>query len=140
DACAGSGRIPGPDGLFHVAGDLNRLAPGSAVVGALRDPNSAAAFARAVDDHGLGVAAQVVRHQKPNDAGLPIDDGTWVAAGVGTVVPNDLRAAPGFAAVVAAFDEKIDVAGVAAAVLASLAESEQDAVLRGDERRNAVGV
>ena len=88
----------------------------------------------------MRVGAQIVRHQQPDDSSLPIDDRTRIAASVGAVVPDDLGLAPSFAAVVAALQKHIDSAGVAAAVLASLAKREQHAALGRDQRRDAVSV
>ena len=58
DADAGAGGVPRPVGLLHVLGDLDRLRPGRAVVGALRDPDGARALALAADDLRLGVACR----------------------------------------------------------------------------------
>src|SRR5262249_37062029 len=92
------------------------------------------------EDPRLGVAAEVVGHEEPDGPGLAIDDGAGVAAGVVAVVPDDLRLAPRPAAVGAAAQEQVDVATVAAALLAPFAEGEQGAFRRDDERRDAVGV
>src|SRR5438094_39412 len=60
DADAGTGGVPRPTGFLHVLRDLDRLAPVGAIVGALADPDGARTFALAVDNHPLGVAAEVV--------------------------------------------------------------------------------
>src|SRR5262249_31475850 len=54
--------------------------------------------------------------------------------------PDDLRLAPRPAAVGAAPQQQVDVAAVAAALLAPLAEGEQGALRRDDQRRDAVAV
>src|SRR5262249_32157986 len=73
-------------------------------------------------------------------AGAGVEDRAGVAAGVRPVVPDDLGLAPGLAAVGAALQEQIDVAGIAAAVLATLAEGEQRPLSRGEQGRDAVRV
>jgi hypothetical protein len=78
--------------------------------------------------------------QQPNGSCALIDDRAWIATSVGAVLPDDLRFAPGLATVAAATKQQMNFAGVAAAVLAPLAEGEKDAVLGGDEGRDAITV
>src|SRR5439155_8047479 len=56
------------------------------------------------------------------------------------VVPDDLRRLPGLAAVEAALEKEIDVAGIGLVVLAALAEGQEGALGRDDQRGDAVGV
>ena len=56
------------------------------------------------------------------------------------VVGDDLQRRPRLAAVGRALQHQVDVAGVAAALLAALAEGEQRALRRDDQRRDAEGV
>ena len=77
---------------------------------------------RAIKDHSLGIAAEVVGQKKPDGAGARIDDGAGIAAGVVAVVPDDLRLRPRLAAVETALEQQIDVAGIVAALFTALAE------------------
>src|SRR5262249_2795414 len=56
------------------------------------------------------------------------------------VMPDGLRVAPGLAAVVAAAQEHVDFAGVAATVLAPFAKRQQDPLFGDDQRRDAIAM
>src|SRR5262249_47492865 len=117
--------VPGPVRGLGRRRDVCGLRPGGAVVRAFQQPHGPRTLARAVEDLPLGVLAEVAGQGQPDSPVAPIEDGTGVADGVGTVVPDDRHGLPGRAAVQAALPNEIDIAAVAAAVLPPFAEGQQ---------------
>ena len=125
DAGTRAGGIPRPVGELHVGRDFARLRPGAAVVAGTADKHPARVLAGLVDDLGFVVVAAIPSVQQPDDAGLGIADNARIAAGVGAVIPDHAQPAPGFAAVFAELADGVNIPGIAAAALATLADGQQ---------------
>ena len=89
---------------------------------------------------GFAVIAAVPGVQQPDDPGVRIADHARVAAGVGAVIPDHAQLAPGLAAVLAELEDGVDIPGVAAAVLAPLANGHQVSGAIHDDGRDPEGV
>ena len=116
-------------GFLGVLSDVSSLCPRRAVVVAVGDPDGAGAGFVGGLELVAGGLAGVLGEQQPDGSGVAVEDGGGVADGVLGVVGDDLDGFPGCAVVEAAAEEQVDVAGVAATVLASFAEGEDGAVL-----------
>ena len=119
--------VPGPVARLHVGGDIAGLGPGLAVV------------ARTGDEDAVVVAVE----RQPDHAGRLIDDGARIAdrdLGIAPFLVDQLELAPRLAAVGAPLLHQVEIAVIAAAVLATFADGEQRPLLRHDEGRDAVGV
>ena len=60
DADSRAGRVPGPVRPLHVPGNLDRRAPGCAVVVTSGDPDRARSLARSIEDGRFGIVAKIV--------------------------------------------------------------------------------
>ena len=140
DAVAGPGRVPGPVGLLRGGGDLPGFAPRGAVVVAGQHPHRPGALGGPGDDLGLMVLAEVAGGEQVDSSVAAVEHRARVPAGVSTVVPDHVEITPGPAAVATAFEDEVDVPGVAAAADPSFGEREQRAVGGLDQGRDAEGV
>ena len=57
-------------------------------------------------------------------AGVAVDDGAGIAAGIAGVVPDDVLRGPGLAVIEGTFEEQVDIAAVTAATLAAFAKGQ----------------
>src|SRR5262245_57876221 len=127
DAAAGPRGVPRPAFGLDRRRDVDRLRPGGAVVLAVTEQHLARAGAGAALVLGLGVATRVAGQGQPDTAGATVEDRAGVADGVAPGVSDELKRAPGLAAIGAAPQHHVDVARVRPAVLAALAKGEQSA-------------
>ena len=104
------------------------------------DPHGARALGGAGGDGALAVGAEVVGEEQPERAGGGVEDRAGIAAGVVGIVPDDLLRAPRATGVGGAFEEDVDIAGVATGGFAAFGKGEQVAVGRADDGRDAIGV
>jgi hypothetical protein len=79
-----------------------------------------------------------MRQEQPDGTGPGVKDGAGIAAGILTVIPHNLRLRPGIPAVEAPLQKQINVAGIAAAFLATLAKRKQGALRRRDQGRDTI--
>ena len=140
DADPRPGGVPAPGRILRRGSDLHRFGPGDAVIVGARHPYRAGALALLVDDLGLVIHAEIMGQQQPHRAGVAVDHGTRVAAGVGAIVPDYRLRAPRAAAVARTFHEHVNVTGIAPPGATPFREGEQRAVRGPDDRRNAIRV
>src|SRR5690606_8535503 len=93
-----------------------------------------------VDDVRLVVDAQVVGRQQYDVAGCAVHHGAGIAAGVGTVIPDDSKLPPGAAVIPRACYHQVDVAGVTSTEAAAFCERQERPIERTHDGRDAIRV
>lgn len=127
DSGSRPGGVPGPVGLLGLSGDFTRSGPGESVVGGGGDEDSTCILATLGNNVALVVVSPVPGHEEVHDSRFSIYYRGGIAAGVGCVVPDNLLIAPSFAVVSGAFQEEVDIAGIASSVITTFTESEDGA-------------